>query len=93
MIEVPKAKESVWDEKGTWGPIITRNGNPASPIIHCPICDHSSVLSAHDILEDGTVTAPGPQTSVQCPTQGCAFHDQVRLLDWTYGKVMHREEE
>lgn len=43
---------------------------------------HSLVLSSHRIAADGTVSP-----SVVCQTAGCAFHDFVRLDDWTDGPL------
>lgn len=45
--------------------------------IRCPK-GHVARLEDHSVASDGTVT-PG----VQCPTDGCDFHDNARLDGWT----------
>lgn len=44
--------------------------------IRCPLCNFSGALD-HDVANDGTVIP-----SVECPREGCTFHDTVKLLDW-----------
>jgi len=60
---------------GTWKGLKTNIGRSAS--FTCPTCGKLAVLIDHSIDVDGTV-AP----SVVCPTDGCAFHDYVRLDGW-----------
>ena len=43
----------------------------------CPICGTLAMLIDHEIAPDGTVTP-----SVVCPTEGCDFHEFVRLEGW-----------
>lgn len=36
-----------------------------------------ALLLDHEIADDGTVTP-----SVECPIEGCGFHENVRLIGW-----------
>lgn len=47
-----------------------------SVMVSCPECGQMATLQ-HDIDSDGKVTP-----SLECPYQGCAFHDFVILADW-----------
>jgi hypothetical protein len=58
--------------KGTWRPV--RGG--VSARLTCPRCGLDAELD-HQIAADGTVTP-----SVECPTEGCGWHEHVKLKDW-----------
>lgn len=58
--------------RGTWRPV--RGGFSAR--LTCPSCGLDAELD-HTIAKDGAVTP-----SVQCPAEGCSFHEHVRLLGW-----------
>jgi hypothetical protein len=58
--------------KGTYRKV--RNGTSAR--LTCPNCGLDAELD-HQIAKDGTVTP-----SVECPSDGCGFHEHVRLLGW-----------
>lgn len=50
---------------------------PYTVVICCPKCCRSGALD-HTIHPDGRV-----EPSVVCPFPPCAFHEYVRLVDWT----------
>lgn len=73
MKELQKHSECA---KGTWW---WTTGHK-SPTISCPGCQKLGSLD-HFVAEDGTITP-----SVVCPREpGCGFHDNVKLVGWTYG--------
>ncbi|MCP6719720.1 MAG: hypothetical protein KJI72_00120 [Patescibacteria group bacterium] len=75
MIEIPKGK---WDEKGTYRQVfLIDQGNRPSVNLCCPSCGGTAGLHDHEIADDGTVNP-----SVQCPYEGCKFHEYIRLKDW-----------
>lgn len=45
-------------------------------IIRCPQCEREAPLD-HTIHADGTV-----EPSVECPFEGCSFHEHVVLENW-----------
>ncbi len=49
-----------------------------APVVRvtCPGCAQEYALD-HEIAEDGTVSP-----SLDCPTEGCSFHDYAQLVDW-----------
>lgn len=74
FVRAPDPASSAAMMPGTWRREIMPWGRSA---IAC--CPHGHVASLydHEIASDGTVTP-----SVVCPTPGCSFHDQVRLVGW-----------
>ncbi len=56
--------------------LITRKSREKSASVRCPDCKQWYPLD-HEIDADGFITP-----SVDCPTEGCEFHDFVRLLGW-----------
>lgn len=76
------AKESAWHERGTWKEL--KDGENKSATFTCPECSVVGILDLNDfsIKEDGTI-----EPSVDCPTEGCAFHDRVILVDWNPNQV------
>jgi hypothetical protein len=42
----------------------------------CPLCGTHGQLD-HEVLADGTLDA-----SVECPSDGCGFHEWIRLEGW-----------
>lgn len=74
MIEAPRYEEPAgpW-----WRPVwlsITKGAWSAS--FMCPNRHYGSLMD-HEIAADGTVSP-----SVVCPTEGCDFHEHVRLVGW-----------
>ena len=63
-------------QPGTWTPLLLENG-VRSAWVTCPDCGESAALIHHTIHADGEVK-PG----LVCPTQGCAFNEQVKLEGW-----------
>lgn len=45
--------------------------------IKCPKCERIGMLD-HNVADGGTVTP-----SLDCPAEGCSFHEFVRLEGWT----------
>ena len=54
---------------------ITLDGQETARVT-CPECKHEAILD-HEIAADGTVTP-----SLDCPTDGCGFHEHVVLAGW-----------
>ena len=63
---------------GTWKPLQLPDGRRTATFT-CPKGHHGS-LSDHDIMEDGQV-----HPSVLCMTEGCGFHEFVKLEGWADG--------
>ena len=63
-------------EPATWKGLQLESGGRSAYLV-CPQCDQLGVLIDHEILPDGTV-----QPSVVCPTQGCTFHEMIKLEGW-----------
>lgn len=42
----------------------------------CPECGEIYLLD-HEVASDGTVTP-----SLECPTEGCSFHEMIKLDGW-----------
>ena len=72
MITVPQNNHY---EPGTWKGLKTKDGRKAS--FTCPN-GHTGVLTDHEILADGSV-----HPSVVCPTDGCNFHEFIKLEGWS----------
>lgn len=64
------------DYPNTWRPLRNADGDVYSATYVCPF-GHHGLLDEHKIWRDGLV-----EPSVKCHTQGCGFHDDVRLLGW-----------
>ena len=62
-------------ESSTWQGLSKEDGTKTA-WMRCPN-GHFGVLSGHEIAQDGKVTP-----SVQCPEEGCRFHDNVILEGW-----------
>jgi hypothetical protein len=80
MIDVPKGRDDLGigePQNGMfWRPLQKSDGSQTA-WFRCPK-GHLGMLSAHTIGADGTVTP-----SVVCPTEGCGFHEYIKLKDWT----------
>lgn len=64
--------------RGKWRPVVLDGENVAQ--LRCPTCGQTAYLdsvSGHSIDADGFV-----QPSVVCPTDGCGFHEFVKLGEW-----------
>lgn len=57
---------------GTWW-----NTTGSSIVVRCPQCSKIAVVGSHEVAIDGTVTP-----SLVCPTEGCGFHEWVKLEEW-----------
>lgn len=59
----------------TWWPLWLTDGRLTATVI----CNnyHLGTLEDHAIAADGTVTP-----SLECPDDGCAFHENVQLVGW-----------
>lgn len=66
-------KQSNWYVPGTWKGLMKSDGHRSASVT-CPLCKKNYALTNHDIAADGTVTP-----SVVCPTEGCTFHEMVKL--------------
>ena len=53
--------------------------------VTCPGCATEYRLD-HDVSQDGKVTP-----SLECPDEGCGFHDMVLLVGWNGGAVKRQE--
>lgn len=62
------------NKQGVWEAVRTPKALVA--MMSCPECGKTSVLSGHEIAEDGNVTP-----SVVCP-HACKFHEYVQLEGW-----------
>jgi hypothetical protein len=74
-VDLPKAARPGTTPPGHWSPL--RDGGRWSASIACPQCGVLATLTDHSIAADGTVSP-----SVVCPTSGCSWHVQARLLGW-----------
>lgn len=62
---------------GSWRPV-KRDGQRTVRFT-CPGCGFDALLvDTHEIAPDGIVTP-----SLDCPNNGCGFHDNVRLVGWS----------
>lgn len=68
---LPPAQTPTAPARGTW----FRWGGL---YVRCPECGQIGSLSDHTIAADGIVTP-----SVQCPTEGCAWHEFVQLDEYS----------
>jgi hypothetical protein len=75
MITLPRSTRSDPLDQGGWWPLGTPEGRSA--VVRCPTCGECATLTDHTIAADGTVSS-----SLQCPHDGCTFHDHVRLEGW-----------
>jgi hypothetical protein len=65
------------DFPNTWRIIVQGpDRRPVGATYVCPNGHYGSLLD-HKIAADGTVSP-----SVVCPTNGCGFHDMVKLAGW-----------
>ncbi len=63
---------------GTWWLWMPHSEGLSSRVcIKCPKCGRIGMLD-HDVADDGTVSP-----SLDCPSEGCAFHEHVKLRGWT----------
>ncbi len=77
MIDIKQAAaDDVWQKEPlTWRGLKLTDGS-RSATVSCSN-GHSGSLEHHDIAADGTVS------SLECPEDGCDFHDHVKLQGWT----------
>jgi hypothetical protein len=61
--------------RGEWRLLKARG--KLSAMVRCPKCGLEASLLDHEIAADGTVTP-----SMQCPKDGCDFHETVLLEGW-----------
>lgn len=52
--------------------------NETSASVRCPQCQQWGTLEDHTIEPDGSVSP-----SLDCPTDGCQFHEFVELENWS----------
>jgi hypothetical protein len=60
----------------TWWPVRIYGRERKTANIVCSQ-GHPGLITEHDIAPDGTVSP-----SVVCTTEGCSFHDYVKLEGW-----------
>lgn len=72
MIKFPQSNNY---EPGTWKGVRSDNERGAS--FTCPECSRTGSLIDHEINESGEV-----RPSVVCPSDGCSFHEFVKLEGW-----------
>jgi len=78
MIAQSKNAEEFWSVKnpGQWRGLKADGVRTAG--LSCPDCGQVASLSHHKIDQDGIVTP-----SVVCPTEGCKFHEWIKLDGWS----------
>lgn len=66
-----------WPSGAQYRPTVDKDG-VRSAVIGCPKCGLMGHLKgSHQIADDGTVSP-----SVVCTTEGCGFHEFIRLEGW-----------
>ena len=76
MKEFKLMSDPQWPGPGEWKPVQLQKTGERTARLVCPDCRCRALLD-HSIATDGTVTP-----SVVCPTEGCNFHEMVRLSGW-----------
>lgn len=74
MRVVPMGHRSDVSRRPRWWPAKV-DGKDTARLV-CPN-GHFGLLDDHAVAQDGTVSP-----SVQCPEEGCDFHEEVRLEGW-----------
>jgi len=73
MLEFTEGKRP---EPGEWRGVKREDGKRTA-YLTCPQCKKWAGLWDHTIGHDGIVSP-----SVVCPTEGCWFHEMVKLVGW-----------
>lgn len=75
MTPYPRNFEKV-SKPGTWG-LWEWSADKTFVSFTCPLCAKLGILDDHTIDDDGSV-----YPSVECPTEGCSFHEFIQLEGW-----------